>query len=103
MINRRVQEGVEKIKSFEIEVDGDRILAYEGETVAAAMLAAGKRVFNRTSKKKEARGIYCGIGLCFGCLMIINGNSNMRACQTLATPNCKVQTQTTFRHLEICE
>lgn len=92
-VNRRVQVGVDRGKSFEIEVDGERILAYEGETIAAALLAAGKRIYRKTTKKKEPRGIYCGIGVCFECRMIVDGKPNTRVCQTLATPNCKVQSQ----------
>ena len=92
-VDRRVQAGVQRGKSFEIEVDGERILAYEGETIAAALLAAGKRMCRNTTKREEPRGIYCGIGICFECRMIVDGKLNTRVCQTLATPNCKVQTQ----------
>jgi len=93
VIDRRVQAGVERGKCFEIEADGNRILAHEGETIAAALLAAGKRICRNTTKKKEPRGVYCGIGICFECRMIVDGKPNTRVCQTLATPNCKVQTQ----------
>jgi len=92
-VNRRIQAGVRRGECFEIEVDGERILAYEGETIAAALLAAGKRLSRKTTKRKEPRGIYCGIGMCFECRMIVDGKPNTRVCQTLATPNCKIQTQ----------
>jgi len=93
MIDRRIQAGVERGKCFEIEVDGEKILAYEGETIAAALLAAGKRISRKTTKREELRGVYCGIGVCFECRMIVNGKPNTRVCQTLAMPNCTVQTQ----------
>jgi len=92
-VNRRVHAGVQRGKSFEIKIDGERILAYEGETIATALLAAGKRMCRNTTKRQEPRGIYCGIGICFECRMIVDGILNTRVCQTLATPNCKVQTQ----------
>lgn len=92
-VNRRIQTGVERGKRFEIEVDEEKVSAYEDETIATAILAAGKRVCRKTSKKGEARGIYCGMGICFECRMIVDGKSNTRVCQTLATPGCKVQTQ----------
>ena len=98
-MSRIVQEEVQRGESFEIEADGERILAYKGETIAAALLAAGKRVCNKTAKKNKPRGMYCGIGICFGCLMIVNGKANTRVCQTLASPNCKVQTQTSLKNL----
>ena len=93
IVNRRIQAGVKRGKCFEIEVDGERILAYEGETIAAALLAAGKRICRKTTKRKEPRGVYCGMGVCFECIMIVDGKPNTRVCQTLAAPNCKVQTQ----------
>lgn len=92
-VNRRVQTGVDRGKCFEIEIDGEKILAYEGETIATALLAAGKRICRKTTKKGEARGIYCGMGICFECRMVVDGRPNTRVCQTLATPGCKVQTQ----------
>ncbi|MBW1697191.1 MAG: (2Fe-2S)-binding protein [Deltaproteobacteria bacterium] len=93
MADRRVEKGVKRGRQFEIEVDGETIVAYEGETIAAALIAAGRRTFRRTAKKKHPRGMYCGIGLCFECMMVINGIPNTRACQTLATPGCRVETQ----------
>ena len=78
---------------FEIEVDGEKILAYEGETIGTALLAAGKRVLRKTMRQKKPRGIYCGMGVCFDCVMVVDGQPNTRVCQTLATPNCRIQTQ----------
>jgi len=62
--NMRIQLGVKRGLPFEIEVDGEKILAYEGETVAGALIASGKRVFRKTEKRKVLRGMYCGIGQC---------------------------------------
>ncbi|MEE9503680.1 MAG: (2Fe-2S)-binding protein [Thermodesulfobacteriota bacterium] len=73
MINRRIKKGVDRGKSFEIEVDGEKVLAYKGETIAAALLAAGKRTCHLTKIKKQPRGIYCGMGICMGCTMVVNG------------------------------
>ena len=92
---------MERGRQFEIEVDGQKIVAYEGETVAAAAMAAGLRTFRRTPKRNHPRGIYCGIGLCYECLMVINGVPNMRACQTLATPGCRAERQEGLGRLEV--
>ncbi len=51
MVNRRVEKGVKRGKSFEIEVDGERLVAYEGETVAAVLVAAGRRTFRWTEEE----------------------------------------------------
>jgi sarcosine oxidase subunit alpha len=93
MIGRRIEKGIQRGQPLEIEVNGKKILAYPGETVATALIAAGLRTFRRTADKNEPRGLFCGIGLCFECRMVINGVPNTRACQTLATPGCRVETQ----------
>jgi aerobic-type carbon monoxide dehydrogenase small subunit (CoxS/CutS family) len=100
MGSRRVEKGVRRGREFEIEVDGRKIIAHEGETIGSALLAAGVRTLRHTVKRNHPRGIYCGIGLCYECAMIINGVPNTRACQTLATPGCRVETQEGLGRLE---
>ncbi len=101
MVDRRVHRGVKRGRRFEIEVDGERVIAYEGETIAAALIAAGRRGFRRTEKMNQPRGLYCGIGLCHDCMMVVNGVPNTRACQTPATPGCRAQTQQGRGTLEV--
>jgi predicted molibdopterin-dependent oxidoreductase YjgC len=98
--NQRVEKGIARGRQFEIEVDGRKIIAYEGETVGTALVAAGVQTFRHTAKRNQPRGMYCGIGLCYDCAMVINGIPNTRACQTLATPGCRVQTQEGLGRLE---
>ena len=93
MLNRRVRNGLERGRRFEIEVDGEKTIAYEGETVAAAILAAGRRKLRYSPKNGHPRGVYCGIGLCHDCIMIVDGVPNIRTCRTPATPGCRVETQ----------
>ncbi len=93
MEHLRVEKGVARGRQFEMEVDGRTVVAFDGETIAAALIAAGVRTFRRTANHHEPRGMYCGIGLCYDCAMVINGVPNTRACQTLATPGCRVETQ----------
>jgi sarcosine oxidase subunit alpha len=78
--------------TFEIKVNGKIITACRGQTIAEALLASGLRIL-RTTKNYAPRGIYCGMGICFECRMIVDGVPNVRACMTLATPGCKVTTQ----------
>jgi predicted molibdopterin-dependent oxidoreductase YjgC len=80
--NDRRQSGtVERGPRVAIVVDGLPVPAYEGESVAAALLAAGRRALRTTPRHPEPRGMYCGIGLCFECVVTIDGRS-VRACQT---------------------
>jgi predicted molibdopterin-dependent oxidoreductase YjgC len=92
MKDLRSNQSVTRQKPFEIEVDGEKIIAHPGETVAAAMTAAGKLTLNYTPQETP-RGIFCGIGICWGCLIEVNGIPNQRACQTLAVAGCRVCTQ----------
>ena len=102
MTDLRVKTQFERGPSFEIEVDGEIIMAYEGETIAAALLASGRRPFRYTVQKNHARGFYCGIGLCHECMMVIDGVPNVRTCQTLAYPGARIATQKGFGTEEQC-
>ncbi len=84
---RDVQRGA----SFLVEVDGQIAAAYPGETVAAVLMASGKRIFNYAADGSP-RGYSCGVGRCFCCLVRIDGISNLRACQTLAQPGMRIET-----------
>ena len=90
--NKRVHFGVERKQSFKIDVDGENVLAFAGETVAAVLIASGRRIFRKTEKRRSPRCLYCGIGQCQECRITINGIPNMLACQTIVTPDCKIET-----------
>lgn len=75
-----------------IMVDGKEIEAYRGETVAAAMLAAGIRTFNLSLHSKKPRSLYCGMGVCYECLVTINGVHAQRACVTYVQDGMKIET-----------
>jgi succinate dehydrogenase/fumarate reductase-like Fe-S protein len=62
--------------------DGDAVPARAGETVAAALLAAGHRTLRRSPRSREARGLFCAMGICFDCVMKIDGQTGLRACLT---------------------
>ena len=102
-MTRRINIDTRRGRRFEIEVDGQKLSAYEGETIAAVLLAAGIRVCRLTPKKHRPAGIYCGIGLCHECVMVVNGVPNTRTCQTLASPGCRVETQKGLGEIEKVE
>ncbi len=93
----RIDEGdrpaVRRGDPFQIEVDGTPTTAYRGETVASVMLAGGTLTLRRTRKMDKPRGLFCGIGVCYDCLVIVDGRANVRACMTRAAPGMKVRTQ----------
>lgn len=73
--------------------DGREITAYKGEMVAAVLMANGVHKFRYTEKNKKPRGIYCGIGRCTDCVMIVDGIPNVRTCVTEVRDGMKVETQ----------
>ena len=78
------------------EFDGTRIPLRDGMTVAAALWASGRRMWRITAHGQMARGYYCGDGFCYDCLVVVNGESNVRACQTAAETGMRVATQVGF-------
>jgi aerobic-type carbon monoxide dehydrogenase small subunit (CoxS/CutS family) len=76
-----------------IEVDGKPVCTFQGEPIAAALAAAGYKVFHRTEKRDDPRGIFCAIGRCTDCMMVVDGKPNVRTCVTPAVDGMKVQTQ----------
>jgi D-hydroxyproline dehydrogenase subunit gamma len=64
-----------------ITLDGEPVVAYAGETVATVLIAEGHRA-TRTTVGGEPRGVFCGMGVCFDCLVVVDGVPNTRACTT---------------------
>ncbi|HMA59341.1 MAG TPA: (2Fe-2S)-binding protein [Halanaerobiales bacterium] len=62
--------------------NGKEIKAYEGETIAAALYAAGIRVLKTSSKYERPRGLFCAIGNCSSCHMVVDGTPNVKTCIT---------------------
>lgn len=76
-----------------VTIDGRPFDAREGDTVAAALLAAGLVDCRTTPVSGRARGPYCLMGVCFDCLVVINGRPNQQACLTLVRPGMRVERQ----------
>jgi predicted molibdopterin-dependent oxidoreductase YjgC len=76
-----------------VQVDGRPVAAYAGETVAALLLAEGIRTFRHTAKSDEPRSLFCGIGICYDCLVNIDGVPNIRACVTALAPGMLILTR----------
>jgi aerobic-type carbon monoxide dehydrogenase small subunit (CoxS/CutS family) len=85
--------GVDRGVPFEFFFEGEPVKAYYGESVGAALLAARIVTFRSTRQNGRPRGIFCGIGICFDCLVVVDGRPNVRACVTLAAPGMRVNTQ----------
>lgn len=80
-------------KKVGIKVDGVTMYAYEGEMIAAALIANGIKTFRYTKRRHEPRSIYCGIGRCTDCVMIVDGIPNVRTCVTPVREGMVIETQ----------
>lgn len=76
----------------EIVVDGESLPFVEGQTVAAALVAVGRVAWRTTRVNHRPRGVFCGIGVCFDCLVTIDGSGGQRACLVPARPGMTVTT-----------
>lgn len=83
----------EKGEKVVFEFDGSTMEGYEGEPIAAALRANGVMAHRHTMKKGEPRGVFCAIGRCTDCVMIVDGKPNIRTCVTPLKAGMKVQTQ----------
>ena len=81
MDNLRINS-VQRSKQVFIVVNGKKIQAFEGETLLAALIASGIRKIRNSSVSKEPRGGLCGMGVCYDCLVTLDGVTNVRACMT---------------------
>lgn len=83
----------EKGRLVKFYLDGKETQGYEGEPIAAALKASGVMIHRYTKKQHKPRGIFCAIGRCTDCVMIVDGVPNVRTCITSLAEGMKVQTQ----------
>lgn len=76
-----------------IDVDGQPVAGIRGQSIAGVILASGTVGFRRTSANDRPRGVFCGIGVCYDCLVEVNGQRDVRACQRRAADGDVVRTQ----------
>lgn len=74
-------------------LDDVALTAAKGQSIAAAMISHGRRISRTTRIGGSPRGLFCGIGACFDCLVVVDGVSNQRACITEVRNGMKIETQ----------
>lgn len=84
---------IEPKRKVKIKVDGKTVEALEGEPIAAALMASGVKVFRKTPKKKEPRGVFCAIGQCTDCIMTVDDVPNVRTCVTPVREGMEIRTE----------
>ncbi len=84
---------VERSRKIRLRVNGEEIEAFAGETVMAALLAAGIRGFKTSHVLGQPRGPLCGMGVCYECQLTINGSPGQRACMVEADEGMEIETR----------
>ncbi|SDK01133.1 (2Fe-2S)-binding protein [Natronincola ferrireducens] len=80
-------------KKITFTYNGEPVEGYEGETIAAALHAAGVKVLSHSIENHRPRGFYCAIGNCSSCFMEVNGEANVRICVEPLKEGMIVKTQ----------
>jgi hypothetical protein len=94
--SRRIGAGVARGAPFRFTLDGEEVEAYPGEAIATALLAAGRRIARRTAHRGAPRGVFCAIGVCHDCRMVVDGEANVRTCLVAARAGMVIETQVGF-------
>jgi len=80
----------EKISFF---FNGQEVEAYSTETIAAALHATGVRKLGESPELHRPRGLFCAIGNCSSCFMIVDDQPNMRVCVIKVEQGMRVEEQ----------
>ena len=88
---QRSGERIDRSRELSFEFDGKTVRALEGDTIASALYAGGRRTFSRSFKYHRPRGLLCCAGQCPNCLVSVDGDTGERACTELARAGMKVR------------
>jgi predicted molibdopterin-dependent oxidoreductase YjgC len=77
-------------------VNGEAMEARRGQTLAAALLANGRGVLRHTRQAGRPRGLFCAMGVCFDCVMTVDGRTGVRACMTRVDDGMQVASPARF-------
>ncbi len=82
-----------EFRTVSLSVDGRPVVARPGDSVAAALLAAGILGCRTTPVSGAPRAPYCMMGVCFECLVTIDGTGSRQACLTRVRDGMRIETQ----------
>ncbi len=82
-----------------VQVDGQPVKVRANDSAAAAVLAAGLSASRTTAVSGSPRAPYCMMGVCFECLLEIDGEENVQGCMTQVSEGMQIRRQQRARHL----
>ncbi len=83
----------ERPRPLQITFDGEAMSGVLGQTLASVILASGRLNWRVTSVGSKPRGVFCGIGVCFDCIVEVNNERDVRSCLRRACDGDVVATQ----------
>jgi len=83
----------EKGNRVQFSFDGQTMDGFEGEPIAISLRSNGVLIHRYTSRRNEPRGMFCAIGRCTDCIMVVNGRPNIRTCVEPLKSGMIVETQ----------
>lgn len=92
-MSERTGAGKRAERPVRITVDGESVEGIEGQSIAGVLLGSGRISWRETAVAGKPRGLFCGIGVCFDCLVTLDGVPDVRACQRRACDGDEVSSQ----------
>ncbi|MGD9079675.1 MAG: (2Fe-2S)-binding protein [Desulfobacterales bacterium] len=83
----------EKGNKIQFTFDGQTMEGFEDEPIAVALHSNGVLIHRYTTRRNEPRGMFCAIGRCTDCIMVVDGRPNIRTCVEPLKAGMKVETQ----------
>ncbi|MBI0298527.1 (2Fe-2S)-binding protein [Streptomyces sp. PRKS01-29] len=80
---------------YRLTFDGTTVTARPGQSVGAALVAAGIVSWRTTRRAGGPRGLFCGIGVCFDCLITVDDHPGQRACLVPARDGMRLSREET--------
>lgn len=101
MFNRlpETQQAIIK-RPVDLTINGVAVQCREGDSVAAALIAAGFSECRDTAVKEVPRGPFCMMGVCYDCLVMIDGQPNQQGCMIRVRAGMKVERQHGAREVQ---
>ena len=80
--------------------EGQPLRGREGDSVAATLIAAGHQHCRTTAVSDTPRAPYCMMGVCFDCLVVIDGEGNQQGCMVPLRPGMRIERQQGRREID---
>jgi predicted molibdopterin-dependent oxidoreductase YjgC len=93
------RQAINELPPIQVKINGKRVIVQPNDSVASAILLSGLDVNRSSPVSGKKRAPYCMMGVCFDCLVKINGEDNIQGCMTRVEENMDIQTQDGARNI----